>query len=222
MSTVIFTYGALAFAVICFLGALIYLLRGLGARSQKNSQSYNFGRQETKNSMLRGFLMSLIMLLLGVICIGIYLLRPFGGDEPEAIIDNVPTTAPVVQPTQQLVPEQPTLPSTLPLPVLLPTQTPPPTKTPSPESEEPVGEEPAPAEEAPPALQQVRVAIEVGVNLRSGPTVLQDNVIEWVRVNDLMEVFPGTENADGYDWQEVRTEAGNIGWVAVNFIEPVE
>jgi SH3-like domain-containing protein len=62
------------------------------------------------------------------------------------------------------------------------------------------------------------VTSEVGVWLRGTPST-EGEQLEWVLGGTILTVLPGQQTADDFDWQQVRTPAGNEGWVAVDFIQ---
>jgi hypothetical protein len=62
------------------------------------------------------------------------------------------------------------------------------------------------------------VISEAGVWLRAIPGT-EGEQLEWVLEGTTLTLLPGLETADDLEWQQVRTPAGNEGWVAVPFIQ---
>jgi hypothetical protein len=42
--------------------------------------------------------------------------------------------------------------------------------------------------------------------------------LEWLLEGTVLIILPGRETADEFEWQQVQTEEGLIGWVATEFI----
>jgi hypothetical protein len=55
-----------------------------------------------------------------------------------------------------------------------------------------------------------------GLWLREAPGGTQE--VELIPDGTVLILLPGLETVDGTEWQQVRTPAGNEGWVAVEFI----
>jgi SH3-like domain-containing protein len=57
---------------------------------------------------------------------------------------------------------------------------------------------------------------EVGLYLRPEPG--SDVELELLANGAVLELLEGRQTVDGVEWQQVRSAAGNEGWVAVEFI----
>ncbi|HEV2128445.1 MAG TPA: SH3 domain-containing protein [Thermomicrobiales bacterium] len=64
------------------------------------------------------------------------------------------------------------------------------------------------------------VVVTEQLNLRSEPTLAADNIVTVLDAGTELTVLSGPTEAEGYIWWEVTDQAGNIGWVAEEFIEP--
>jgi hypothetical protein len=72
----------------------------------------------------------------------------------------------------------------------------------------------------PTATLQVRTAIVssgVGVWLRAEPST-ESAQLEWLLQGTIIIVLSETATAENLAWQEVQTQEGIVGWVAVPFI----
>jgi hypothetical protein len=200
----------LAFIGVTVLAALFFVGRGLRSRSLSTKEIYGVGQVEAARSMKIDMARGIAAIILGLILLGVYGLssRP-----AEAIIEATPEPTAVPEVSTD-VPDTavpgPTATTEIPTPVsatLVPTETP--TVEPTPEPTE------LPPTEA--AVTAV-VTSEVGVWLRGTPST-EGEQLEWVLGGTILTVLPGQQTADDFDWQQVRTPAGNEGWVAVDFIQ---
>lgn len=65
------------------------------------------------------------------------------------------------------------------------------------------------------------VTVTEDLNLRSGPTTQEENVVTTLDAGTELTVLSGPEEAEGYTWWEVLDEAtSNQGYVVEDFIEP--
>jgi hypothetical protein len=214
------------FAGLCVLGALYLLLRGFRSRGVPQT-SYGVARQEARQSMLIAFFGAIILLLLGLLIFSIYgvfgfdLFSEASGVESGATftpsptvmmtsapaettiepVNNVPTAGPTNTPvdlenlaTPTFTPE-------------IPTETPPPSETPTPET---------PTVTSTPDVDTAVVNSPNGLWLRERPGGTQE--VELIPDGSVLTVLAGREIVDELEWQQVRTPAGNEGWVAVDFI----
>lgn len=101
------------------------------------------------------------------------------------------------------------LPTFTPRPTVTLTMTPTPTATATPEPQVMPG-------------VQVTVSGTVGQNLRlrAGPGLTQET-LSILEEGTRLTVLEGSEAADGYEWWKVRTDDGQEGWVAGNWLIPV-
>lgn len=223
METVLNT-AAPIFAGACVLGALYLFIRGIRMRGVPQT-AYGVARQEARKSMLTSFFGAIVLLLLGLVVFGVY--GTFGFDflvesaEPEPTDAPTPTlaaTAAPVEPTIEPVNNSPTTGptntpvglNTLSTPTFtpeIPTETPTPSQTPTPET---------PTATSTPDVDTAVVNSPNGLWLREIPGGTQE--VELIPDGTVLTVLPGRETVDDLEWQQVRTPAGNEGWVAVDFI----
>jgi hypothetical protein len=77
---------------------------------------------------------------------------------------------------------------------------------------------PIPATDTPTAEPATAVVSSgVGVWLRAEPGTAGEQ-LEWLLDGTVLIVLAGLLQADGFEWQQVRTAAGLEGWVATDFI----
>jgi hypothetical protein len=200
-------------AGLTILAALLFALRGWRHRARSSTASYGVAQQEAKQAMQIDFVRSVAAVFVGLILLAVAGMNP----SPSEAVDDfefppatqlpasaapsatpIPSsTAPALSPTEGSVEAiEPT--STTPIPTNTPEATP--TATPVPE--------PATA----------TVVSEAGVWLRSSFST-ESEQLEWVLEGEKLVLLPGLESSEDFDWQRVRTEQGNEGWVAVAFIE---
>jgi hypothetical protein len=198
----------LAFMVASIAAALFFVGRGLRARSLSTKETYGVGQVEAARSMKIDIARGIAFVFLGLILLGVYGLssRP-----TEAIGEPTPEPTQVLEvSTDEPDTAVSTATTTIPTPVsatIAPAVTP--TAEPTPEPTE-VPPTPAPVTAV--------VISEVGVWLRGTPSTTGEQ-LEWVLNGTVLTVLPGQETADDFQWQQVRTPAGNEGWVALDFIE---
>jgi hypothetical protein len=156
--------------------------------------------------MLVDFFRGGLLLIIAIITIGI---AGFGLFRPVQTVDltatpNPPTRAPVVAtatavpsttPTISTPAGSPTSPINSPTPI--PTETPAPTDT--------------------PVVPSATVNSPNGLWLRESPGGTQE--LELIPDGTALILMEGVETVENQGWQQVRTPAGNEGWVAVEFIE---
>jgi hypothetical protein len=85
--------------------------------------------------------------------------------------------------------------------------------TPSPES--------SPTPEVVPGLGFARIGntSDFGVNVRSEPG-LEYEIITQLSDGSRVELTGEAQSANGFTWQQVRLEGGQLGWIADNFLIP--
>ncbi len=208
--TAVLNYIILAFMALSIVAALYFVGRGLRARSLSTKETYGVGQVEAARSMKIDIARGIGLVFLSLILLGVYGLssRPTEASaeptpEPTAVLEmstSVPDTA-VPTPTATTI--IPTPVSATIAPAATPTAQP--TLAPT---------------EAPTTVAPLTAVVtsEVGVWLRATPSTTGEQ-IEWVLGGTVLTVLPGQQTADDFDWQQVRTPAGNEGWVAVDFIE---
>jgi len=191
--------------------------------------SYGVERLEARQSMLVSFLGVAFFLILGVVIFSIYgvfgLDFASGGAEVEPGVTFTPsptvvatdvegeaTLPPVVVPTTDGPTNTPvdlenletSTPTATPG---FPTDTPSPTETPTPST---------PTATSTPDVDTAVVNSPNGLWLREAPGGTLE--VELIPDGTVLTVLSGLERVDGVDWRQVRTPAGNEGWVAVDFI----
>ncbi len=214
------------FAGLCVLGALYLVIRGLGSRGVPQT-AYGVARQEARQSMLVSFFAAAILLILGLIIFSIYgvfgfdLFSEASGSEPGVTFTPSPTvmvTAELLEATVEPVNDVPTAgPTNTPVELdnlatptftpEVPTETPQPSETPTPET---------PTATSTPDVDTAVVNSPNGLWLREAPGGTQE--VELIADGTVLIVLAGRETVDDLEWQQVRTPAGNEGWVAVDFI----
>ena len=194
----------LSLAGLSLLVALYFVLKALGARSNVHRQAYNVGQVEAKRDSQVNWLRAAFSLLIGLIFVGVFAVRPLIS----------PRQAPAPAPTPTLpasdVDAAPTEPATL-MPLVATTEPEPtsPPASPSPEA--------TAAPTATTAPVTAAVSSGVGVWLRGAPSTSGEQ-LEWLLDGTIVTLLAGQETADDLLWQQVRTEAGGEGWVARDFL----
>lgn len=203
---------------LSLLAALIFVVRAIFGRHRIGQQAYGFGRQEVRQAIQRDFIYGFMLLVLGLVLMGAFGLsmRLAGGGEPTAVaVTGVPTpsTTTTVRPTMTETAEMTPSPSGTATAVVEPdTPTPLASATPA---ETPTIEPTATLSVTLPATATVNS--EVGLYLREAPGGTQE--LELLPFEAVLTLLPGRETAaDGSEWQQVQSAAGNEGWVAVAFI----
>ncbi|MFO7683103.1 MAG: SH3 domain-containing protein [Chloroflexota bacterium] len=201
---------------IGILAAVFFGLRALSARFQVGKEAYGVGQLETRRSMQKDLIWTVLTLVVGLIFLGVYVVMPEeafeAAPEPPSApaVTAEPSETETAPTTETAVPGTISSPTPAPFPesqvTVLPSNTPPPSATPIPTATP----EPAP--------QTAVVASGVGVYLRAEPGVSAQD-LEWLLDGTLLEILPGEAAADGYTWVLVRTPTGNEGWVATDFIQ---
>jgi hypothetical protein len=189
---------------ISIIGVFFFLFRAISARSRMSHQAYEVGRVETRqkaqvNVLRAGFALVLALIFLALIAMGPTMETMFT-PEPTATPTATavpPTIVPTATATSTEVPGTPVPTATSPVPTA--TATVPPTSTITPE---------------PPTAA---VTSGVGVYLR-GAAGTGAAELEYLPDGTLLFILEGVEVADDLLWQQVQTESGLVGWVALDFI----
>ena len=214
-------------AGIAILATFYFGIRAFIDKSRVSREAYGVGQQQARLSMQVNLVRTVGSLLLSLVLLGV---TGLGFQLPAATIEPgvteevtvtltvtvelnametatltilTPTataviTSPIVaSPTTALLPSSPT-----PLPV---EDTPTPLPISSPENTPDV------------STQTATVNSEVGVWLRAAPSTEAEQ-LEWLLDGTPLILLPGQEVAGGFEWQQVRSEVGNEGWVAIPFI----
>lgn len=216
----------LVIAAVLIIAAIIFVYQARHRHTRSNRAAYNVDRQQAHRAMRLNLLSALAAMVVGLVLFGIYFLLPDSSEaesapvltvepSPAATLDRVETAVPA---TATSIPGPTATATDLP-PAVVSTLTPIPTSPPSASSTpEP---EPTATAVVPEVLVKTAVVTSgVGVWLRSAPSVDGDQ-LEWLLTDTQVVVLEGQATADEFDWQEVQAPSGNVGWVAVPFIELV-
>lgn len=215
----------LALAVILIvLGVFVVVIRGL-FDSAGVDRLYELGRQRYRQLQFQGVMQGVVLLVMGIALLILWSSFKnapgrLSAESPPLITMTPQTTAlatAVISSTRNSMPTPvvatissnaaTTTPATIP-PSLEPTKTPLPTDTPVPT------ETPLPT--ATPLPTQARVNHSEQLNLRDVPG---GEVIDTLENGELLTLLQGYQAHGGYNWREVQTSEGVIGWVAEPFIE---
>ena len=198
----------LVVTIICALAALLFLVRGLQLRAAQASGSYGVAKQESRHEMQVNFLRAGFLLVVTLIMLGIYGLATGQDSSPASSVTATPSisvTATDVEPTEAVsaTPERRATPTAEPTAVEL-TATASPTMTATVDATET------------PSVPTAVVNSPNGLWLREAPGGAQE--VELIAHETELVLLAGRERIDDVDWQQVRTPAGNEGWVAAEFL----
>jgi hypothetical protein len=209
----LFDVGVPLLAALLFLAAIVFLLRAFSRRTRATGPLvYGVGRQERRQSIQVDLARGVVLLVVGLITLGVYGLRPMPAElEPGGTVTQpAPTpqaTVPLVEaltlsPTATATPALPAGPTvaatpTSPVPTATPTATPTETATPEP----------------PTAV----VDSPNGLWLRESPSTA-GAALENLAHNSVLLLLSGRETVDDIEWQQVQAPSGNQGWVAAEFL----
>lgn len=198
--------GLIIIGGVCLVGAAYFLLRGLFSRRSMSKNAYGVQQQEARHGMLVDFFRGGLLLIAAIVSLGV---ASFGFLRPVQTVDgpptpNLPTRSPVVATATAI----PSITATISTPTISPTS---PINTPTPIPTETI----APTDT--PVVPSVSVNSPNGLWLRESPGGTQE--LELIPDGTVLIVMEGLETVEGLGWQQVRTPAGNEGWVAVEFIE---
>lgn len=186
---------------IFVLGGLLFINQGLGARRRAGDGAYGVARQEARQEMLVAFIRAVFLFIVGLILFGIFGLSP-GPEESPAPPAPSPTSTVQAEQTATVTaaptntPSSPDTATPLPIPTLTLTPTLEATST--------------------SAVPTAVVNSPNGLWLREAPGGTQE--VELIADGSTLTLLAGRETVDDLEWQQVRTPAGNEGWVAVDFI----
>jgi hypothetical protein len=201
--------------VVGGVASLFLFLRGLFMRSSQASKPYGVARQEARHEMQVNFLRGGFVLVLTLILLGIYGLTP--GQGPASTQDTA--TPPVAGTAVERAPDQGTRPTTGPS-AIRPSATPPTATQPvviqTTEVVLTATVAPTATTTETPTTASAVVNSPNGLWLREAPGGSQQ--LELIAHETTLVLLPGRETADDLEWQQVRTPAGNEGWVAVDFL----
>lgn len=206
----------LALAVITLVAAIVFILRGLGARGTLRRQAYDVGRQQARQRMQVAFTRALLALLLGFILFGVYgvfarpapffpaptPLPPTPLPTPLPTATDTPADTPAPAPTATDLPVPPTVGSTPTSPIIAATQTATAVPTTVPTN---TG-----------FLTATVNSPLVGLYLRNEPGGTEE--VELLPDGLVLILLEGTATANELEWQRVQAPSGNTGWVAIDYI----
>ncbi len=191
-------------AVASLLLALYFFAVAVAARRGMSANNYDVEKQKKRQNSLVAFARSGFFLLLALIFFSVFGINAL----PEEVArPAVPTTVGTIVPeaTEPIAtissPATPTSRSSTPTSPI-PTRTPLPTDTPIPTDT--------------PVVLTAIVASPNGLWLREAPGGTQQ--LELIPDGTTLLVLDSKAVFEEIEWQEVETEAGNTGWVAVDFI----
>lgn len=198
--------GLIIIGGVCLIGAAFFFLRGLFSRRIVSKGAYGVQQQEARHGMLVDFFRGGLLLIVAIITLGV---ASFGFLRPVQTVEvtstpNIPTRAPVVASATPI----PSFTPTISTPAISPTS---PLNTPTSIPTETM----APTDIS--ILPSVTVNSPNGLWLRESPGGTQE--LELIPDGTFLLLMDGLETVEDQDWQQVRTPAGNEGWVAVEFIE---
>lgn len=210
-------------ASVAILFTFYFAWKAFRSYSQTSHETYGVGQQQARVSMQTNMVWSVMLLFISLILWGVSGLSfgPVEAEQPQLTPADTPGVVgtPVLEATSAVIPTNlnstPTATPTLaPLATVDAGVTPlatlisePPTFTP-------------PAQPSPTVTAAVATAVVssgVGVWLRATPGTAGEQ-LEWLLDGTLVTVLPGKQQADDFEWQQVRTISGVEGWVAVDFI----
>lgn len=190
-------------AGISIIALFIFLFRAISARSNMSSQAYGVGQVETRQKARANLLGALIALLFALVFLMLSLAGPrVLATLPEPTPTPRPTAVPATAvPTETItvtpLPTSAQATPTSPIPTTTSTAVPTDTPTPSPLT--------------------ATVSSGVGIYLRGEPGTSSAE-LQYLEDGTVLFVLEGLQVVDDLEWQQVRTDTGQVGWVAVDFI----
>lgn len=204
-------------AGVCLALALVFVLRGLRLRGDVAAYNYGVARQETRHSSLVSFSRAALLFVLALILFGVYGLAPqmpAGNPTPTPTTAAAePTHTPRARATATATPSATPTPEATATPTVSVTatatvSTPEATATPTPTITPTITTTTTPTEAV--------VNSPNGLWLREAPGGVQQ--LELLPDGIVLALLTGFEVVDGVEWQQVRSPAGNEGWVAAEFL----
>ncbi len=195
------------------LAGVYFLFCAFTYKATETRAVYNVGRQKARHDRQVDLVRSVFSFMVALILVGVFGLSPL---PIKSVVDNVTTPTPeptTAVPTVPLVPS-PTattvivLPTATAAPLIQNSPTPVPTIEPSPIT---------PADTPTPPPRTATVSSGVGVWLRAEPTTNAEQ-LAWLLQGAIVIVLPETAAVENLAWQQVQTQEGLVGWVAVPFI----
>ncbi len=209
-------------AGVSILFAFYFAWKAYSAYSKTSHETYGVGQQRARQTMQVNVVWGIMLLLIGLILWGVsgLSLGPVEADQPTVLATDMPaleTTPGTVGPTA-VTTTMPTTPTNTPTLAPLPTMDLGTTPVPTAVSEPPtLTPPPEPSPTTTTAVQTAVVSSGVGVWLRGTPSTGGEQ-LSWLLDGTVVTVLPGRQQADDFEWQQVRTAEGVEGWVAVDFI----
>jgi uncharacterized protein YgiM (DUF1202 family) len=188
---------------ICIIALIVFLLRGLSARSKMSSQAYGVGQVEIRQKAQVNLLAAIVSFLLALLFLTLIFVGP-------RVMASLPDPTPTPQPTA--VP-----------PTAAPTGTATVTSVPTPMQPTPTSPVPTatgtsqPTETPTPSPLTATVSSGVGIYLRSEPGT-DSTELQYLEDGTILFVLDAQQTAEDLLWQQVQTDTGQVGWVAVDFI----
>lgn len=194
------------------LAGIYFLVRAVQSRSVEVSSPYNVGRQKAHHELQINIARAVFSFVVALILWGVSGLSaetveslPDVTESPAEAATAVTTPSPAATATIQIPPS-----AIPPSPSNVPANTPTEPATAVPPS-------PMPTDTPSPEPRTATVTSGVGVWLRSEPSTDSEQ-LEWLLQGTVLTVLEGTAAAENLAWQQVQTEGGLVGWVAVPFI----
>lgn len=190
-------------AGVSILAMFYFIWRAFNARYKAARQPYNVGRQEARQSAQVNLVRAVFALILALIFLGVT-----GVSSQLVEIMPEPAATPA-QRTRTATSESTTVPTATKITA---------TSEPSPTSPLPTSSAtPLPTATNTPEPVTATVSSGVGVWLREAPGT-ETVQLEWLLEGTSLFVLAGQETVDDLQWQQVQTEEGQTGWVALEFI----
>jgi len=189
--------------VIAAIAAVLFILQGISHRARWQRHNYEVGRQADRQQMLVAFVRGTVFAILAVVIFAIA-----GLSDLEMVpADDSPTRASISEPSATATPIAESETAATPgAPVEPDSESVDATPTPEPTAEPTTTPQP----------ESAVVSSENGLWLREAPGGTE--TLELLADGAPLQLLEGVEEADDLSWQQVITEAGNEGWVAVDFI----
>lgn len=207
-------------AGVSILFTFYFAWKAFTAYSRTSSETYGVGQQRARIATQINIVWSIVLLIVSLILLGVSGLN-FGAAEAEPLLPGTDTPPAVDTPAAtattavEPIVTATTTPTLAPLATVEIIETPVATTVAAPPTSTAVPVAPTVTPTAVPATAVVSSG--VGVWLRSAPGTGSDQ-LEWLLDGTVVTVLSGLQQADDFEWQQVRT-AGNVeGWVATDFI----
>lgn len=198
-------------ALFAALAGIYFLFRAITGRSAETRAVYNLGKQKARHEMQLDLVRAVFLFIVALILMGVFGFSPRPPARAEARATSTPaqTTATVTT----IVPSATaTTGVVIPSPAVSPTSQ----VSPTPSPMAPLATA-VPTDTATPSSRTATVSSGVGVWLRVEPSTEAEQ-LAWLLDGTVVIVLPQTTTGENLAWQEVQTQAGIVGWVAVPFI----